>query len=58
MAMTSIYFVVRVDVQHPTEVTKEDLVEIVGSDMDYNITFDKDDIKIISTEICGTNDEL
>lgn len=54
--ITSIYFVVRVDVEHPVDIVKDDLVEIVGGDMNYSFTLDKDNIKITSTEICGTNE--
>ena len=53
---TTFYATVKITVQHPTSVSVMEVPQLVGSEMDYNFTYDEDGVCIKDTRV--TNVEL
>jgi hypothetical protein len=58
MKSTIAYVTVRVNVVHRDDISAEDAVETVMSEMDYDMNYDHDGIRIAGTEIIERDYEL
>jgi len=58
MKSTTAYITVKVNITHRDDITEDDAVETAMSEMEYNMAYDHDGIRIAGTEIIAGDFEL
>lgn len=57
MQTTTAYLTVKVNITHRDDIDTEDAIDTVMSEMDYNMSYDYDGVRIAGSEIIGRDFE-